>query len=145
MAAFGKARVRAAKRDTTGAVEALDQVPTTSRGYPESRRMRAAILLDGSGDDLTVLAQSIDSIASTRMDTTERGLFTTRILERALSIVESKGPQPSVRIGSWTAEERALRSGLEDTYRALGRDAASREERVAWVLRANQVRNWSMT
>lgn len=145
VAAFGKARVRAAKGDTTGAVEALDQVPTTSRGYPESRRMRAVILLDGSGQDLTVLAQSLDSIASTRMDTTERGLFTTRILERALSIVESVGPQPSVRIGSWTAEERPLRDGLEDTYRALGRDAATREERIAWVLRANQVRNWSMT
>ena len=144
VAAFGQARVRAAKGDTRGSVEALDLVPTTSRGYPESRRMRAAILLDGSGQDLTVLAQSLDSISATRMDGTERGIFTTRILERALSIVEQTGPQP-VTIGPWAADERTLRSGLEDTYRGLGRDAATREERVAWVLRANEVRTWSMT
>jgi serine/threonine-protein kinase PknG len=144
VAAFGQARVRAAKGDTAGAVEALDLVPTTSRGYPESRRMRAAILLDGSGDDLTILAQSLDSISATRMDGTERGIFTTRILERALSIVEKSGAQP-VTVGPWSAEERTLRDGLEDTYRGLGRDAATREERIAWVMRANEVRNWSMT
>ncbi|MCA1781246.1 MAG: serine/threonine-protein kinase PknG [Intrasporangiaceae bacterium] len=144
VAAFGQARVRAAKGDTRGSVEALDLVPTTSRGYPESRRMRAAILLDGSGDDLAVLAQSLDSIAATRMDGTERGIFTTRILERALAIVEETGPQP-VTIGPWQSDERTLRDGLEDTYRGLGRDAATREERIGWVLRANEVRNWSMT
>ena len=144
VAAFGQARVRAAKGDTRGSVAALDLVPTTSRGYPESRRMRAAILLDGSGQDLTVLAQSLDSIAATRMDGTERGLFTTRILERALAVVEQTGPQP-VTIGAWTADERTLRQGLEDTYRGLGHDAATREERIMWVLRANDVRNWSMT
>lgn len=144
VAAFGQARVRAAKGDTRGSVEALDLVPTTSRGYPESRRLRAAILLDGSGDDLAILAQSLDSISATRMDGTERGVFTTRILERALSIVEQTGPQP-VTIGSWSAEERTLRDGLEDTYRGLGRDAATREERIAWVMRANEIRNWSMT
>ena len=144
VAAFGQARVRAAKGDTRGSVEALDLVPTTSRGYPESRRMRAAILLEGSGEDLTVLSQALESIAATRMDGTERGIFTTRILERALSIVERTGPQP-VTVGSWSADERTLRDGLEDTYRGLGRDAATREERIGWVLRANEVRNWSMT
>ena len=64
--------------------------------------------------------------------------------QRALSIVEQTGPQP-VTIGPWAADERTLRDGLEDTYRGLGRDAATREERIAWVLRANEVRNWSMT
>jgi serine/threonine-protein kinase PknG len=144
VAAFGKARVRAAKGDTRGAVEALDLVPTTSRGYPESRRTRAAILLDGSGDDLVVLGQALDSIATTQMDNTERGVFTTRILTRALDIVQRTGPQ-KVRIGSWPAQEPALRDGLEDTYRLLGREAATREERIEWVMRANRTRNWSMT
>ncbi|HHU08420.1 MAG TPA: protein kinase [Intrasporangiaceae bacterium] len=143
-AAFGKARVRAAKGDTAGAVEALDLVPTTSRGYPESRRLRAAMLLDGSGTDLTVLAQSLDSIAGTRMDSTERGVFTSRILEKALQIVTEHGPAP-VKIGSWSASEEELRSGLESVYRTLGREAMDRDERIAWIVRANQVRNWSMT
>jgi len=144
VSAFGKARVRAGKGDTAGAVEALDLVPTTSRGYPESRRLRAAILLDGSGDDVSVLAQSLDSVAATRLDSTERGIFTSRILERALAIVLEHGPQP-VKVGTWEANESALREGLETTYRTLGREAASRDERVEWILRANQVRNWSLT
>lgn len=144
VSAFGKARVRAARGDTTGAVAALDLVPTTSRGFPESRRLRAAILLDGSGDDVKMLAESLDSVATTRMDSTERGLFTSRILERALDIVERNGDQP-VQIGSWEASEPALRDGLELTYRTLGREAATRDERIEWVMRANRVRNWSLT
>ena len=144
VSAFGKARVRAAKGDTTGAVAALDLVPTTSRGYPESRRLRAAILLEGCGDDLSMLAQSLESVATTRMDAPERGLLTSRILYRALDIVTRTGPQP-VQIGSWEAAEPALRDGLELTYRTLGREAATREERIEWVMRANTVRNWTLT
>ena len=106
--------------------------------------MRAAVLLDGSGTDLMVLSQSLESVAGTRMDSTERSVFTSRVLERALQIVSQNGPAP-VTIGSWKAEERELRDGLESTYRTLGREAATRDERVDWVLRANQVRNWSMT
>ena len=144
VSAFGKARVRSAKGDTTGAVEALDLVPGTSRGYPESRRLRAAILLAGAGDDVAVLSQALDSVTAARLDSTERSIFTSRVLERALEVVTVQGPQP-VKVGQWSAEEPALRSALEDTYRTLGREAVSREERTEWVLRANRVRNWSMT
>ena len=66
------------------------------------------------------------------------------LLERALGIVLEHGPQP-VKVGTWEATESALRDGLETTYRTLGREAASRDERVEWILRANQVRNWSLT
>ena len=48
-AAFGMARVRAQRQDTPGAVAALDMVPSTSRGYPESRQLRAEVLLAGGG------------------------------------------------------------------------------------------------
>ncbi len=71
-AAFGMARVRAASGDTAGAVRALDLVPSTSRGYPESRQLRADVLLAGAPDDLAVLDQALTSIASVRMDPGER-------------------------------------------------------------------------
>ena len=41
-AAFGLARIRAARGDVAGAVQALDLVPSTSRSYPEARRLRAS-------------------------------------------------------------------------------------------------------
>lgn len=144
VSAFGKARVRALKGDTAGAVEALDLVPTTSRGYPESRRLRAEILLDGAGDDVAVLAQALESVSAARLDSAERGRFTIRVLERALTSVLEHGPQP-LKIGEWSAEEHSLRDALEETYRTLGREASDRAERTEWVLRANRARNWSMT
>ena len=40
-AAFGLARVRAARDDLPGSLAALELVPSTSRGYPESQRLKA--------------------------------------------------------------------------------------------------------
>ena len=47
--AFGMARIRADSGDTDGAVAALDLVPPTSRGYGESRQLRAEVLLARRG------------------------------------------------------------------------------------------------
>ncbi len=44
-AAFGLARVRAARNDLAGSLAALELVPSTSRGYPESQRLRARHLV----------------------------------------------------------------------------------------------------
>ena len=49
-AAFGMARIRAARGDVSGAVQALDLVPSTSRSYPEARRLRALELYDSVKD-----------------------------------------------------------------------------------------------
>ena len=53
-AAFGMARIRAARGDVSGAVQALDLVPSTSRSYPEARRLRALELYE-SGQGLPAL------------------------------------------------------------------------------------------
>ena len=45
----GMARIRADSGDTDGAVAALDLVPPTSRGYGESRQLRAEVLLARRG------------------------------------------------------------------------------------------------
>lgn len=84
-AAFGTARVRAAANDTAGAVAALDQVPVTSRGYTESRQLRAEVLLSGGLQDIAVLDQAMETIESARLDAHTRHRFSVRILSEALT------------------------------------------------------------
>lgn len=146
-AAFGMARVRAERHDTAGAVAALDMVPSTSRGYPESRQLRAEVLLAGSGSDLAVLDQAMRSIESVPMDPTARQRYTVRILTEALEAVTSlnRPPQTGVTVGAHTADEAGLRAGLETAYRALAREAPLLEDRISLVNQANAVRSWTLT
>ncbi|UUZ59161.1 tetratricopeptide repeat protein [Nocardioides sp. B-3] len=135
-AAFGMARVRAAAGDTAGAVRALDPVPSTSRGYPESRQLRADVLLAGAprrpGGSSTV---ALTSIASVRMDPAERQRYTVRILGHALDAVTKAGPSGGGKatVGGVTAQEVPLRDAPENAYRALAREADSLDARVTPV------------
>ena len=126
---------------------ALDLVPTTSRGYVESRQLRAEALLDGSANDLTALDQAMRTIEGAQVDGPTRQRFAVRILSEALPVVISAGAQapPGSRIGSVPATETGVRDGLERALRALARDTDDLKERVALVNRANAVRNWSLT
>ncbi len=142
--AFGMARIRAEMGDTDGAVAALDLVPPTSRGYGESRQLRAEVLLRGSGDDLMRLAAAMTSVESAGLEPYDRAKLSSKILGRALEVVTSKGPG-TVRIGSYEAKEPALRDGLEASYRILAREAQDRDTQVLMVGRANAVRNWTLT
>src|SRR4029453_7204120 len=97
-AAFGMARIRAARDDVPGAVQALDLVPSTSRSYPEARRLRALQLYE-SGQGLPSLSQAMDSINGVQLDQRERVELTAQILERAISEVSKNGAKIDVRIG----------------------------------------------
>ena len=105
--AFGMARVRADRKDTPGAVAALDLVPTTSRGYTESRQQRAEVLLAGSAMDLAVLDQALRTIESSSVDGPTRQRYTVRILKEALPVVTKNPPRKGVSIGSVQASETA--------------------------------------
>jgi serine/threonine-protein kinase PknG len=146
-ASFGMARVRADRQDMRGAVDALDQVPKTSRGYPESRQLRAEVLLAGSGNDIAVLDVAMSSIESVPMDPTTRQQYVVRILQHALGIVQTgKGnPRADAKIGSYPASESGIREGLEKAYRGLARDAVDLQARVELVNQANGVRAWTLT
>ena len=50
-AAFGMARIRTARGDIAGAVQALDLVPSTSRSFTEARRLRADRAATSPGRD----------------------------------------------------------------------------------------------
>ncbi len=144
-AAFGMARVRSERKDTAGAVAALDLVPTTSRGYTESRQQRAEVLLAGSAMDLVVLDQALRTIESSSVNGPTRQRYTVRILKEALPVVAKNPPRQGVSIGSVRASERDVRTGLENALRLLARDSDDLEERVDLVNQANAVRNWSLT
>jgi len=146
-ASFGMARVRAQRKDSSGAVAALDQVPKTSRGYPESRQLRAEVLLAGSGTDVGVLDQAMHSIESVPMDATTRQQYTVRILQHALSVVKNgqTAVPANATIGSYAASEAGIREGLEKAFRGLARDAVDLKTRVELVNQANAVRTWTLT
>ena len=142
-AAFGMARIRAGRQDVAGAVRALDLVPSTSRGYPEARRLRALQLYD-SGHGLPSLAQAMESIDGVQLDPRERGELTARILERAISEVSDNGGKTDVMVGPYDAQEEPLRDGLEMTYRQLAGIETNEQRRYELVDKANAVRRWTL-
>ncbi|UMG94648.1 tetratricopeptide repeat protein [Nocardioides sp. TF02-7] len=144
-AAFGMARVRSARGDALAAVQALDLVPTTSRGYTQSRQQRVDVLLEGGTRDLQVLDQAMRTIQGASVDMATRHRYVVRILEEALPLVTASPPRGGQRIGSYEATETAVRDGLEQALRALARETSDLEARVDLVNLANSYRNWSLT
>uniref|UniRef100_UPI001D0C2448 serine/threonine-protein kinase n=1 Tax=Nocardioides lijunqiniae TaxID=2760832 RepID=UPI001D0C2448 len=144
-ASFGMARVRTDRHDLQGAVAALDMVPKTSRGYPESRQLRADVLLSGGSSDLALLDQAMRSIESVPMDPRTRETYTVRILEQALDVVLKGAPRPDAKVGAHPATEPGLRDALERSFRTLARDATELRHRVELVNQANAVRMWTLT
>ena len=142
-AAFGMARIRAERGDVPGAVQALDLVPSTSRSYPEARRLRAVQLYE-SGHGLPALAQAMDSINGVRLDPREQSELTAQILERAIAEVGKNGSKTDVKIGPYPASDETLRDGLEATYRQLAGTETDEQRRYALVDKANAVRRWTL-
>jgi serine/threonine-protein kinase PknG len=142
-AAFGMGRIRAVGGDVTGAVQALDLVPSTSRSYPEARRLRARRLYE-SGQGLLALAQAMDSISGVRLDSREQSELTAQILERAIAEVDKNGSKSDVKIGPYPADDETLRDGLESTYRQLAGIETDQQRRYALVDKANAVRRWTV-
>jgi serine/threonine-protein kinase PknG len=142
-AAFGLARIRSGRGDIDGAVRALDLVPATSRAFTQARRSRAGLLAE-SGGGLASLAAALESIDNLTIDPVDRSRFRVDVLQSALALVESQGPQPTVSLAGRPASEPSLRDGLEAAYRDLAAFATTREERVQLVDQANSVRRWSV-
>ena len=105
-AAFGMARVHAARGDVQAAVAALDLVPATSRSFTEARRLRALHLYE-SADSLPVLSQAMSSIDGVRLDQVDRAELTGQILRAGPGASSrAKDPTPQVKIGSLSRRRR---------------------------------------
>ena len=146
-ALFGRARVATTAGRTTDALAALDQIPSTSRAFGESRRRRATILATVPDERRTL--QTLDA-AATELDLAtvaprERAALRIDILDAALREVLEHGPVAGASIGGVAADETSLRTGLEQAYREAASLATERAERVRLVDEANRVRVRTLT
>jgi serine/threonine-protein kinase PknG len=146
-AAFGLARTRLDAGDPVGAIAALTAVPETS-SYHQAAQIAAVRIQVASPpgrpqvspDDLR---QAGGRLARLKLDAIQMELLTAEILRAALGCV-APGPAGGQLLGC-DFTERGLRFGLERSYRAQARLAASQRRRIELVDEANHVRpgTWS--
>ncbi len=142
-AAFGLARIRSVRGDLKGALDALNLIPSTSRGYTESRRLRAQHLM-AHGSTVADLAAALDSVAAAKLDAPTYSRYSVEILTRALDAVRAGGDQPAVSIGGRPATDKAIRPLLEQAYRDLAAYESDPGERARMIEQANATRRWSI-
>ena len=142
-ACFGLGRVREARGDRAGAVEAYGAVAPTSSLRQEAQLAAARALLRASPrppgvDELAAAAATIERLA---VDAGTRGELRVLLLETALERLGSGAlePRPDVRLLGQPLEPVPLRLALERAYRDLARLATGREK-IRLVDLANRVR-----
>lgn len=138
-AAFGLARVRAARSDLQGSLAALELVPNTSRGYPESQRLKARHLVT-LATDARGLDEAFSAIAQARLEPETEAQYHALLYRRALGLAGSG----TLRLGGDTLTPAAVRDRLAGAYRDLGRLTADPGLKAAYVDVANSLRPWSL-
>ncbi|OFE18813.1 serine/threonine protein kinase [Humibacillus sp. DSM 29435] len=143
MAAFGLARVRAARGDVDGAVSAYRLVPPQSSAF-RTARAGLAELLTHANRGLPDLAEALRTLDDTSLTARRKAELTTQIYREALASVEKSGNKADVRLGEHKGTPTSLRMGLEQSLRELARRTPDIGERVSLVDEANAVRPWSL-
>lgn len=142
-AAFGLARQLEHRDDRVNAVEALDEVPPTSRHYAEARLTSVLMLVhdrplaEVSERDLQEAARRVELLAHD-----ERRALQTRVLVLGVAVdwLHAGGVPEATRILGVPFTERGLRTGAEAALRALARKAPERRHRYTLVDLANLIR-----
>ncbi|MGN6752810.1 MAG: tetratricopeptide repeat protein [Intrasporangium sp.] len=143
MAAFGLARIRAARGDVDGAVAGYRLVPAESSAYPAARAGLAE-LLTRANRTLGDLAEAMKTMEGTSMTPRHRAEVATQIYREALARVSKGGSSPQTLIGTRRATVPQLRLGLEESLRELASHTPELGERVRLVDEANTIRPWSI-
>jgi serine/threonine-protein kinase PknG len=148
-AAFGLARIRLAADDRAGAIMALSAVPETSI-YHEAAQVAAVRIHVSPGhgqswvsaDDLQAAGFRLGRLT---LDAARQQHLTGEVLRAALDCALAGQPLAGVRLLDCEPTERALRFGLEKSYRAQARLAPDRRRQIELVDLANDVRprTWS--
>lgn len=142
--AFGMARLRAARGDMKGSLDALGLVPPTSRGYGEARLRRARIGLE-RGRTIEDMDVALTSVRAAKLDPATTARLEVQIFERALGIVQSGGGGRFMhRLDGQPATERQVRTQLEQAYRDLARWTDDPDERNRLLGNADSKRRWSL-
>ncbi|MFK3984617.1 tetratricopeptide repeat protein [Micromonospora sp. NPDC050397] len=169
-ALFGLARTRLRQGDRRGAATALDQAPETASHRSTAQIAKVRALLGGvapAGPGVAELVDAAATVEALDLPGTVRESLTAEVLEKALawsvprltpnqtqkrpSGLMSKGTSgqvpaqsdPPGRVFGVPLVEDRLRERLAGVYRSLARQSVRRQERVALVDRANQVRPWT--
>ncbi len=147
-AVFGLARCRAALGDTDGAVAALQSIPAASAARSAALEQTASWLLHrstGTGNlrDAAAAAQAVEGAAA---DSRRRGELAANVLSQVLDgmVAGRLQPEPQLQLFGEPATEPGVRKALEHTLLGLARSSPDRDERIALVDRANDVRPRSL-
>jgi len=146
-AAFGLARARLADGDTAGAIGALAAVPDTSSHHLAAQVAAVRIQVSSrpparvSPDDLR---QASTRLTQLKLDAIQLELLTAEVLRAGLECVAAAGAAGG-QLLDCEFTERALRFGLERSYRAQARQARDPRRRIELVDLANHIRpgTWS--
>jgi serine/threonine-protein kinase PknG len=147
-AAFGMARTSLAAGDRPGAIAALAAVPAASSHYAAAQIAAVRILVSGdsqaqvTGDDLRQAGGQLGRLA---VDEVRRQQLTVEILRAALDWCTSGQPTGGGPILGCEPSARAVRFGLERSYRALARLTPDQARRVELVDMANAIRPRTLT
>jgi serine/threonine-protein kinase PknG len=140
-AAFGLARCRLEGDDQAAALTAYDRVPDSSSAYVEAQTAKIRCLAAGGAtvDQLLTAGSILEALS---LDGEQRDALTAELLGSALRMAEDGRATDDGRVSllGHRLAERDLRFGLERSYRALARRAASSGERIRLVDEANRVR-----
>jgi serine/threonine-protein kinase PknG len=148
-AAFGLARTRLRAGDRAGAIAALSAVPDASSHYLAAQVAAVRIQVSAgpgpgqaSPDDLH---QAGIRLALLKLDPIQQQQLSAEVLRAALDCVLAKGPVQGSQLLGCDFSERALRFGLERSYRTQAQLAPDRSRRIDLVDQANDVRprTWS--
>jgi serine/threonine-protein kinase PknG len=137
-AAFGLARVRAARNDLPGSLAALELVPSTSRGYPESQRLKARHLV-ALATDAGGLDEALGALAQARLDPLTEAQYRALLYERAMGLA-GRG---TLTLAGRSVTAGMIRDDLVTCYLELGRLSDDPELRAGYVDLANSLRPWS--
>ncbi|MGH3201658.1 MAG: tetratricopeptide repeat protein, partial [Streptosporangiaceae bacterium] len=147
-AAFGMARTCLAAGDRPGAIAALAAVPAASSHYAAAQIAAVRILVSGdhqaavTGDELRQAGGQLGRLA---VDDVRRQQLTVEILRAALDWCTSGQPAGGDPILGCEPTARAVRFGLERSYRALARLTPDETRRVELVDLANAIRPRTLT
>jgi serine/threonine-protein kinase PknG len=147
-AAFGMARTCLAAGDRPGAIAALAAVPAASSHYAAAQIAAVRILVSGdhqagvTGDELRQAGGQLGQLA---VDDMRRQQLTVEILRAALDWCTSGQPAGGDPILGCEPNARAVRFGLERSYRALARLTPDEARRVELVDLANAIRPRTLT
>lgn len=143
-AVFGLARCLAAIGRRDEAVAALGRIGPTSSLYGDAQKAIAAVLIRErpSAPGVAELAKAASTIEALMLDGVERHRIVRDIFAVTLALLGTGHlkPTPAITLLGHRLDEADVRRGLETAYRSLARLTDDREERIALVDLANQVR-----